>query len=158
MQYNNVFLQLISHNLPDAVARVYGGNTYPMLNGIVKFYKTPFSGIIIEAEFAGLPDSSKNVPEFLGFHIHEMGDCSNNFNNTGNHLNPSGAMHPHHLGDLPSILNNNGYAYTLFYNDFLAIEQIIGKSVIIHSQRDDFTSQPSGDAGTKIGCGVIKKY
>ena len=158
MEYNNVFLQLISHNLPDAMARVHGNSAHPGLNGIVKFYDTPFGGIVIEAEFAGLPDLNENVPEFLGFHIHENGDCSDDFNNTGNHFNPTNAIHPHHLGDLPPLLNNNGYAYTLFYNDFLNIGQIMGRSVIVHNNRDDFTSQPSGDSGTKIGCGVIEKY
>lgn len=158
MQYNNIFLQLISTGLPDAIARVHGGSLQPSLNGVVKFYDTPFDGIIIEAEFAGLPDSNENNHNFLGFHIHENGDCSNNFNNTGSHFNPTGASHPYHLGDLPPLLNNNGYAYTMFYDDSLTISRIIGHSVIVHSQRDDFTSQPSGDSGNKIGCGVIKKY
>ena len=59
-------------------------------------------------------------------------------------------------GDLPPLLGNNGYAWTAFFDKRFTIDEIIGKSIIIHNMRDDFTSQPSGDSGTKIGCGVIK--
>lgn len=158
MQYNNIFLQIISQNLPDAMARVSGNHLFPHLNGIVKFYKTPFNGLIMEAEFAGLPNSSANAPDFLGFHIHQLGDCSDDFKNTGEHFNPKNTSHPSHSGDLPPLLNNDGYSFTLFYDDFLTIEQVVGRSIVIHSNRDDFTTQPSGDSGTKIACGIIEAY
>ena len=60
-----------------------------------------------------------------------------------------------HTGDLPPLLNNNGYAYLSFYDNRFRLKEILGKSIIIHSRRDDFTSQPAGDSGEKIGCGVI---
>ena len=88
-------------------------------------------------------------------HIHEYGDCSDDFANTGMHYNPTGADHPFHIGDLVPLLNSNGYAFTAFYDSFLRIEDVVGKTIIIHDNRDDFTSQPSGDSGEKIGCGVI---
>lgn len=160
MKYNNIYLQIVSRNLPDAMARMHGSKDFPNLNGTVKFYSTPFNGIIIEAELVGLPEAEKNItaPSFLGFHIHENGDCSDNFANTGSHYNPLNMPHPSHLGDLLPILNNNGYSYSMFYDDFLSIDKILGRSVVLHGMRDDFTSQPAGDSGPKIGCGVIEKY
>ena len=50
-----------------------------------------------------------------------------------------------------------GYAWSAFYDKRFTINEIIGKSVIIHSGPDDFTTQPSGNAGTKIGCGEIRR-
>ncbi len=158
MRYNNYFMQIINRNLPNAIANVSGSSDFPLISGKVKFYSTPLGGIIIEAEFVGLPSFTTNTPEFFGFHMHETGNCSNDFKHSGNHFNPMGTVHPNHAGDLPPLLAGNNYAYSLFYDDFLTIEQIIGKSVIIHYNRDDFTSQPNGDCGNKIACGVIKKY
>ena len=90
-------------------------------------------------------------------HIHEYGNCSLPFDKTGGHYNPTGQMHPYHAGDMPSLLGNDGYAFTAFFDNRLTIEEIIGKTLIIHSMRDDFTSQPAGDPGSKIACGVITK-
>ncbi len=135
----------------DAVAIVYGNSEYPELFGKVFFRETLSGGVIVTAEILYLP----KMNGFLGMHIHEIGDCTQPFDRTGNHYNPAGTEHPMHAGDLPPLLNNNGYAYLSFYDERFTIKDIIGRSVIIHSKRDDFTSQPSGDAGEKIGCGVI---
>ena len=85
------------------------------------------------------------------------GKKSNDFfiTHTGSHYNPTNAVHPYHIGDLPPILNSNGYSYMAVYDSFLEIDEILGKSIILHSQRDDFTTQPAGDSGEKIACGVI---
>ena len=79
------------------------------------------------------------------------------FPNTGNHYNPGNVPHPEHAGDLPPLLSNNGYAWMTFYTGRINIEDVAGKSLVIHSMRDNFTSQPSGDSGDKIGCGVIEE-
>lgn len=79
------------------------------------------------------------------------------FPNTGNHYNPGNVPHPEHAGDLPPLLSNNGYAWMTFYTGRINIEDVAGRSLIIHSMRDNFTSQPSGDSGDKIGCGVIEE-
>ena len=79
------------------------------------------------------------------------------FPNTGNHYNPGNVPHPEHAGDLPPLLSNNGYAWMVFYTGRVNAEDIIGRSVVIHSMRDDFTTQPSGNSGDKIGCGVIER-
>ncbi|MBQ8040327.1 MAG: superoxide dismutase family protein [Lachnospiraceae bacterium] len=79
------------------------------------------------------------------------------FPNTGNHYNPGNVPHPEHAGDLLPLLSNNGYAWMSFYTSRVNVEDIIGRSVVIHSMRDDFTTQPSGNSGDKIGCGVIER-
>ena len=144
---------------PKALAIIEVGNTYPDLFGIALFYETLTStGLLIEVEVYSLPPNSVDCPQFLGMHIHEKGDCSNNFANTGMHLNPNQKQHPCHLGDLPPLLNNNGYAYLCFYNGFLTLDDVLGHSLVIHKNRDDFTSQPAGNSGDKIACGVINPF
>lgn len=143
---------------PAAYAILKGNREYPLLRGIVNFYTVPWQiGLFVEAEFSNLPNFPDYSPRFLGFHIHENGDCGQNFTNTGSHYNPTGADHPYHIGDLPSVLNSNGYGFLAFYDTFLSLEAILGRSIIIHGQRDDFRTQPAGDSGEKIACGIINR-
>lgn len=139
-----------------ALAYITGNQDYPGINGIVKFYATPATGTVIEAEVYHLPDGMDGNPNaFFGFHIHENGDCSDSFRNTGSHYNPSGAAHPFHAGDMPPLMSNSGYAWTIFFDARVTVSEILDKSVVIHRMPDDFTTQPAGDAGEKIACGVI---
>lgn len=152
-----VFTELLLRDQPDAAAWIKGNAQNPDLNGMVRFYYTTYSGILIEAQIFGLPDG--NLPgsgSFYAMHIHEFGDCSGAFDHTGMHYNPKGTMHPDHAGDMLPLLGNQGYAFSVFYDKRFSIEEIIGKAVIIHEKPDDFTSQPSGNSGAKIGCGEIK--
>ena len=73
------------------------------------------------------------------------------------HFNPSDCPHPYHAGDFPQLLSNGGFAYLQFITERINVEEIIGRTVIIHYGSDDFVSQPSGNAGEKIACGVIEK-
>lgn len=139
---------------PKAVARIRGGADYPMIYGTVKFFQR-FDGVLVEAEVSGLPQTQTG---FFGFHIHEGGDCSGDgFPNTGGHYNPDKTEHPNHAGDLPPMMGNNGNAYMMVLMDRFKVDEIIGKTVILHSNPDDFHTQPSGNAGTKIACGVIQR-
>ena len=63
-----------------------------------------------------------------------------------------------YTGGLPPLLSNHGYAWMAFYDARFTISDILGRSLIIHENRDDFTTQPAGDSGTKIACGVIEAY
>lgn len=58
---------------------------------------------------------------------------------------------------MPSLFENKGYAYMTFLTDRFKLKDVIGKAIIIHSMPDDFTSQPSGNSGEKIACGIINK-
>lgn len=150
------FVHLLEKGRPQAVAWVRGNETNPQLSGLVKFYATPHGGVLVEAEIFGLPNVGERLSsDFYAFHIHEVGDCSENFAKTGGHYNPTGQPHPDHVGDMVPLMGNQGYAWLSFYDKRFTVPEIIGKSVIIHSKQDDFTSQPSGNAGEKIGCGVI---
>lgn len=150
----NLFTSILIKRKSDAIAWINGSRDYPELNGLASFYDLHLNGVIVSVEVYGLPDN--NNSHFYGMHIHEFGDCTPPFDQTGNHYNPHNKSHPNHAGDLPPLLGNNGYAWSAFYDKRFSIKEIIGKSIIIHSMRDDFTSQPSGDSGVKIGCGVIQ--
>ena len=150
------FTHLLERDRPQAAAWVRGNKAHPELSGLVKFFATPYGGVLIEAEIVGLPNvQTEGSSDFYAFHIHEEGDCSDGFTKTGGHYNPTNRLHPGHAGDMIPLMGNQGYAWTAFYDKRFTMPEIVGKSVVIHSERDDFTSQPSGDAGEKIGCGVI---
>ncbi len=156
METEHLFLTLLSSDRPDAVAILHGNAEHSALNGIVKFFALPEAGTLIAVEVSDLPDGeAEDSPVFFAFHIHETGDCSNNFENTGNHYNPDNTPHPEHAGDLLPLFSNDGYVWMVFYDSFLNIPMILNRSVIIHSSPDDFTTQPSGNSGSKIACGVI---
>lgn len=150
------FTHLLSGNRPQAIAWVRGGDAYPDISGLVKFYDTPYGGILVEAEVFGLPDISQpGSSDFYAMHIHEFGDCSQNFTKVGGHYNPQHTLHPQHAGDLLPLLSSQGYAWSAFYDKRFLVKDILGRSVIIHAHRDDFTTQPSGDSGAMIACGTI---
>lgn len=146
------FMDIVLNDKYEAFVEINGSETVPQLRGNVKFYQTPYGGVLVVSEIFGLPKIG-----FFGMHIHENGDCTPPFDKTGNHYNPSNQEHPYHAGDLLPLLSNNGYAFSAFYDNRFSIDEIVGKSVIIHSKADDFTSQPSGNSGNRIGCGVIRK-
>ena len=95
------FSELLRKNQPQAAAWVTGNTNAPQLSGLVKFYETPYEGILIEAELFGLPNiHTSGSSNFYAMHIHENGDCSWHFTKTGEHYNPQNQPHPQHAGDL----------------------------------------------------------
>lgn len=149
------FLQLQTETLPSAVAVIAGNKENPQLTGNASFYQVPFGGVLIEMEVCGLPSQATGDSSFFGLHIHEKGNCTPPFDQTGNHYNPTNQLHPFHAGDLPPLLGNEGYAYSVFYTRRFQLPDVLNRSLIIHAMPDDFTTQPSGKSGEKIGCGVI---
>lgn len=147
-------------NKPRAYAEVLGGTTYPNLHGNVTFQSTP-EGVLVTAYVTGLPNQSNygNCGVF-GFHIHSGGSCTGNeeneFENAEGHFNPESYPHPYHAGDMPPLFACSGVAYLSFLTNRFTLEDILGRTVIVHQKPDDFTTQPSGNAGTMIACGVIK--
>lgn len=135
---------------PAAVAHVSGGAQGPC--GRVFFYCHP-RGTWVEADIRGLPESGAG---FFAFHIHEGRDCGGeDFAHTGAHFNPKGLPHPCHAGDLPPLLSAGGCARMGVLTDRFRVADILGRTVVIHRDPDDFRTQPAGNAGTKIACGVI---
>lgn len=138
-----------------------GSSNYPDIRGTVRFFSAE-KGTLIAVEANGLP-TSENACEspVLGFHIHSGVSCSGNetdpFADALTHYNPNNCQHPYHAGDMPPLFSNNGYAFMIFLTDRFKIDEIIGKTVIIHSMPDDFTTQPSGNSGMKIACGIVER-
>ncbi len=144
-----------------AKANIKGGKKYPKINGIVTFRETK-NGVIMTAKINNLPQSNNKCKgRFFGFHIHEGTSCTGNledeFANAKSHLNPTSCPHPFHIGDLPPLIENNGFAYMSVLINKFKIKDILGKVIIIHDSPDDFNTQPSGNSGTKIACGKIEK-
>lgn len=139
---------------PDAIARIQGGSEAPCLSGEVRFYQKN-GRVLVAAHISGLPQTS--ATGFFAFHIHEGGSCAGeHFSDTGGHYNPACASHPNHAGDLPPLLLCCGGADLAVETDRFSVRDVLGRTVVIHSGSDDFHSQPSGNAGTKIACGVIR--
>lgn len=140
---------------PDMLASMSGGQRAPGLFGSVKLYAVG-QGSLVVAEIYGLPKSETG---FYGFHIHEGTGCGGpDFAETASHYNPDQKTHPSHAGDLPPLLSCHGAAFMAVRTDRFTPEEICGKTVVIHEMPDDFHTQPAGNAGKKIACGVITAY
>lgn len=138
-----------------ATAVIAGSSAYPDLYGTVHFRQMRM-GVLVTAEIHNLPTEDG----FFGFHIHEGDRCTDNldspFESAGGHLNPQNRQHPYHAGDLPPLLSAGGYAYLSVLTNRFTVREVIGRTVVIHLDRDDFTTQPSGGSGVRIACGVIE--
>lgn len=158
---HRINLPALLRGRPQATARIQGGDGYPGISGTVSLYQTS-AGVIVRAEISGLPQGEPPCGgRVFGFHLHSGGNCGGSmddpFAHAMAHYNPNGCEHPYHAGDLPPLFGNNGLALSVFLTDRFTIDEAVGKTVIIHSQPDDFTTQPSGNSGTKIACGVLRR-
>ena len=122
------------------------------------------AGVHIRGDIGGLTPGSSH-----GFHIHEKGDCSAvDASSAGGHFNP--AMQPHgraghgahHAGDSDNLIANvDGVAHVDAQVDGVnlggtASTDIVGRAIIVHAAQDDYASQPAGNAGARVACGVIR--
>lgn len=109
------------------------------------------------------------TPGNHGFHIHEKGDCSSGDGlSAGGHFNPASQPHAHpattarHAGDMPMLVaGSDGNATLTVELDLITIgagpNDIVGKGLIVHKDPDDFKTQPTGNAGARVACGIIRK-
>ena len=102
-------------------------------------------------------NGSGPVRSFPQFHDNHEGDScrGEGFPDTGGHYNPHNTPHPMHAGDLPPLLSCGGRAWMSVLTNRFQIQDILGRTVVIHSGPDDFRTQPAGNSGEKIGCGRI---
>ncbi|MDR9456062.1 MAG: superoxide dismutase family protein [Salegentibacter sp.] len=122
--------------------------------------------VSMTALITGLPEGEHAI------HIHEFGDCSmEDGSSAGGHWNPTDEKHGkwgdpegYHKGDIGNFTtDSNGNGTITMTTDEWCIgcgdeeKDILGKSIIVHDGVDDFTSQPAGNAGTRVGCGVIEE-
>lgn len=150
------FLHILSRR-PHAAAVIRGSDDYPHIHGHVRFYQTSH-GVLVAADLCDLPQTDTGI---FAFHIHTGSTCTGNatdpFAHADGHFNPCSREHPRHAGDLPPLLACNGRAFLVCLTARFRVPDIIGRTVIIHSHPDDFHTQPSGSAGTKIACGEIRR-
>ena len=129
------------------------------VEGTVTFTKSG-DGVKIVADVSGLS------PGKHGFHIHEFGDCSSpDGKSAGGHFNPSNNPHAghdaaqRHEGDMGNIeADSAGKAHLELTDNMMTMSgenSILGRGVIVHEKADDLKSQPTGDAGGRLACGVI---
>lgn len=119
--------------------------------------------VMVEAKVSGL------TPGGHGFHIHEKGDCSSGDGmSAGGHFNPTAKPHgnpavaDHHTGDIPMLVADaSGNASLSMDLGGMTIgsgaTDIVGKAVIVHKDADDYTTQPTGNSGARVACGLIAK-
>lgn len=151
---------------PAAVASVMGSGLAPNVRGTVSLYDAD-GGTVVAAEISGLPATVQGtaaVPPVnpFGFHLHagtscDMPNAAEPFPGSMGHYNPTNQPHPNHAGDFPVLLGNNGYAFLAFFTNRFKPADVIGKTVVIHQNPDDFRTQPAGNSGKKIACGVIQR-
>ncbi len=160
------FSKLVCMAKPTASAVLRGNDANSQIGGTVRFYPAA-TGTLVVAEVFGLPSQvwengvMKQVGPFYAFHIHDGTECgagnsADPFMAAGVHYNPTHREHPMHAGDLPPIMSSNGYGYIATYTAMFTPAQVIGKTVVIHANADDFKTQPSGGAGVKLACGKIE--
>jgi superoxide dismutase, Cu-Zn family len=128
------------------------------------YFDDTASGLRVRAEISNLSPSGRH-----GFHIHEFGACGNAGADAGGHFNPAGVSHglmtrdgmanahPGDMGNLESDTDGNARLEVTLNGVTLAggVPSVAGRAVIVHENQDDF-SQPTGNAGGRIGCGQIQ--
>lgn len=157
----------MSNMMNTAYAKLSGSIYAPNLFGNVYFYSVE-DGTEVYVEVWGLPpykpgtNGEQPISPF-GFHIHDYGICDitdpmDPYTSAGGHWNPKNQPHGNHAGDFPVLFSNNGYARMSFFTDKFKPIDIIGRSVIIHQNPDDYRTQPAGNSGKRIACGVIYNH
>lgn len=134
-----------------------------LVSGRLLLASTP-SGVRISGDIGGLQPNAQH-----GFHIHEKGDCSAvDGSAAGGHFNPDKKPHgrvgagPHHAGDSDNIVaDTQGVAHLNIVLNGISLgsgagNDVANRALIVHAVADDYTSQPAGNAGARVACGVIR--
>jgi superoxide dismutase, Cu-Zn family len=147
-------------------AMVTLSGTYPdtAVTGTAKFTAADNGKVDMELELSIPAKAGKNV----AVHFHEHGDCGDNGKSAHGHWNPTKEDHgkwgtaPYHRGDIGNVkLDSKGKGSTRIQTDLWTLggtaeKNILGKALIIHGGTDDYKTQPTGNAGSRIGCGVVQ--
>lgn len=142
------------------MGELHGSADFPKLEGLIHAYWLD-GALYLQAEFNGLPPD-----RVFGFHVHEGIICGASgekepFKEAGGHMSlcPEGTWcgrHPYHAGDLPPIISDStGYAAMQVFLGKAQISDYSGKPIVIHYMPDDFNSQPAGNSGKRIACGIF---
>jgi len=146
-----------------AVASFFDSHGSP--SGSAKLTSLPAGGIFISLEISGLP-----AGKWVGLHVHETGKCdhTDGHQSASGHFNPTSKDHGFrmangpHAGDFPNqYVSGDGILRAELFNAALSLDEkaetgIVGRALIVHANPDDYESQPSGNAGDRLACGVIE--
>lgn len=144
-----------------AVAELQAGDG-STAGGTVTFTEKEDGTVEIVAEVHGVAAGGQH-----GIHLHENGECVGDFSSAGGHFNPTGVDHAgpdaavHHAGDFGNIeIGEDGSGHLELNSEMLSVGEgpasVVGKAVILHSGEDDLSTQPSGDSGSRVACGVVR--
>jgi Cu-Zn family superoxide dismutase len=148
-----------------AVANLTGTYADTTVNGTVRFETEADGEVKMKLDLTIPAKANQSV----AVHIHEHGDCGDTAHHAGGHWNPTNAQHgkwgsaSFHIGDIGNVTLDAGGKGSLELETRLwsiggdAQKDILNKTIIVHGGTDDYTSQPSGNSGTRIACGVISK-
>lgn len=150
-------LSEVSRSKTEAIAEMHSAK-FPAISGIVTLEESE-DGLIVSTDLKGLKPGAR-----LGFHIHQEGICEGpDYKTAGDHYNPSGSRHGHpsstekHSGDMGNLTTNeNGESKNTILISGTKLSEVMGKAILIHSDPDDFKTQPSGNSGARIACGLIR--
>ncbi|GAB3425725.1 superoxide dismutase family protein [Niabella aquatica] len=148
-----------------AVANLMSTADSTLQIGTAKFYQLDSTKMRLDLSI----DDKLRADSNVAVHFHEHGDCSNKGESAHGHWNPTKEKHgkwdvaPFHSGDIGNMqLNSDGHATKSVTTDRWSItdgaaNNIVGLGIIVHGGTDDYTTQPTGNSGPRIGCGVIIK-
>ncbi len=146
----------IENERPALIADIRGGASNPGVRGLIHIYWLP-GAILLQSEFEGLPAS-----RVFGFHVHNGIICgAEPFTEAGAHFDNCGdglwcGQHPYHAGDMPPIFSDsNGHVAGQVYLDKATVAEYSGKPIVLHTMPDDFSTQPAGNSGARIACGIL---
>lgn len=133
------------------------------VRGLVVFHQMD-GQVMVHARLTGLRPLGEH-----GFHVHEAGNCASpDGSSAGGHFNPDGKPHgpqgaAHHAGDMPALkADANGVVDQKFALSGVTVDSgaagVVGRAVIVHAQADDYTTQPTGNSGARLACGVIASH
>jgi Cu-Zn family superoxide dismutase len=152
-------------NARTAVAVLHGAPDHPKVSGTVMFVEEG-DHVWVVASIQGVDE-----PGRYGFHLHEVGRCSpdpagRHFASAGGHFNPAGAPHGcldaarRHAGDLGNVtIEPDGTGRFEKATEMLALagpRSVLGRSIVLHAGADDCTTQPAGNSGARMACGVVQ--
>jgi Cu-Zn family superoxide dismutase len=168
-KYVLVSITLLSFALLTACASMSGPSASATLSptsgstasGTMKLTQLADGSVRVTVDLTGVP------PGVHGFHIHDKGDCGDNGNAAGGHFNPAATAHgapaadPHHAGDFGNVTaDSDGRVRSEFTTRSITVaagpNSAVGHAVILHANPDDLVTQPTGNAGGRIACGIVQ--